>query len=258
MGIGKSTMMLCNMTVRRPSRLTLDLGCGCGFQATMASRHSERVVALDLNPRAVRLARFNAALNGLTNLEFVEGDLFGPVEGRLFDLVVSNPPFVISPEKQYAYRDSGMEGDAVCRKIVRDVPRFLAEGGICQILCNWAVRNGEDWRKNLEGWFAGTGCDAWVLRSETTEVESYASTWIRHTELRDTDRHAHRFEEWMEHYGKLGIETVCFGFILMRKRGGGANWYRAEVSPDHRSRDDAAARDILRGDALPLRQQRQM
>jgi SAM-dependent methyltransferase len=248
MGIGKSTMMLSNMTVRRPSRLTLDLGCGCGFQAAMASRHSEHVVASDLNPRAVRIAKFNAALNGLDNLECVEGDLFRPVEGRLFDLVVSNPPFVISPERRYAYRDSVLPGDEVCRKIVREVPSVLAEGGICQILCNWAVRKGEEWRERLKEWFPETGCDAWILAADSTEASVYASTWIRHTELRETDKYARQFEEWMEYYENIGLEKVWFGFIMMRKRAGGANWYRAEIAPEKILGD--CGDDVARGFAF--------
>lgn len=248
MGLGKSTMMLSNMTVRRPSRLTLDLGCGCGFQAAMASRHSGHVVASDLNPRAVRIAKFNAALNSLDNLECVEGDLFRPVAGRLFDLVVSNPPFVISPERKYAYRDSGMAGDDVCRKIVREVPSVLAEGGICQILCNWAVRKGEDWRERLKEWFRDTGCDAWILSSDSNEASVYASTWIRHTELRETEKYARQFEEWMEYYESIGIDKVWFGFIMMRKRTGAACWYRAEVSPEKILGD--CGDDVARGFAF--------
>jgi SAM-dependent methyltransferase len=248
MGLGKSTMMLSNMTVRRPSRLTLDLGSGGGFQAIMASRHSEHVIASDLNPRAVRIAKFNAALNGLDNLECVEGDLFRPVEGRLFDLVVSNPPFVISPERKYTYRDSGLPGDEVCRKIVRGVPAVLAEGGICQILCNWAVRKGEDWRERLKEWFSDTGCDAWILGADSNEASVYASTWIRHTELRETGNYARQFEEWMEYYEGIGIDKVWFGIILMRKRTGGTSWYHAEVAPEKILGE--CGDDVLRGFAF--------
>ena len=76
MGIGGSTLTLANSTIRRRSRLTLDVGTGCGIQSFLAAAHSDRVCAVDRNPRAIGLARFNAHLNGLQNIDFFEGDLF--------------------------------------------------------------------------------------------------------------------------------------------------------------------------------------
>lgn len=248
MGIGKSTISLSNLTVRRRSRATLDLGTGCGFQAVMAARHSDRVVGSDVNPRAVRLATFNAALNDLPQVECVLGDLFEPVAERRFDLIVSNPPFVISPESRYAYRDSGMEGDAICRKIVREAPRHLAEGGFCQIMGNWAVRSGEDWKEAVGRWFADTGCDAWVLCSDRSEAGAYAWKWIDHTEMGETGRRASQYEEWLACYERQGIESVCLGYILMRKRSGGANWTVVEEEPD--GMVGPCGDDVLRGFAL--------
>ena len=71
---------------------------------------------------------------------------------RPFDLVVSNPPFVISPRGELAYRDSGLAGDEVCRRIVVEAPRHLAAGGVCQLLANWLHVRGEDWRDRLASW----------------------------------------------------------------------------------------------------------
>ena len=77
--------------------LARSIGPGCGIQALLAAKHSERVVATDVNPRALAFAAFNAALNGIDKIEFRLGDGFAPVEGESFDLIVSNPPYVISP-----------------------------------------------------------------------------------------------------------------------------------------------------------------
>ena len=232
MGIGKSTLTLANLTVRRHARSVLDLGTGCGTQALLAAAHSEKVLAVDRNPRAVQLARFNARLNGLDQVECLEGDFFAPAEGRTFDLVIANPPFVVSPEKRYIYRDSGLPADEVCRKIVREVPGFLNAGGYCQILCNWVHTAGRDWRERLAGWFEGTGCDVWVMRSETRDAATYASTWIEHTERDAPERFQERFEQWMDYYAELGIEAVSAGLISMRRASGRATWYRAEDGPE--------------------------
>jgi len=228
MGAGGSSLTLANLTIRRHAGLTLDLGTGCGFQAFLAARHSDRVVAVDRNPRAVAIAAFNAQLNGLANVECREGDLFGPVEGMTFDMIVSNPPFVISPESRYIYRDSGMAGDEICQRIVREAPRFLNEEGFCQILCNWAEYGDKDWRERLRGWFDGSGCDVWVMRNQSRDVATYAATWIRHTEKLETEHLEQRFDEWLEYYRQHGIVQVGGGVITLRRRSGGMNWFRAD------------------------------
>lgn len=232
MGIGSSSLTLANLTVRRHSERTLDLGTGCGLQAFLAAPHSERVVAVDRNPRAVSLAAFNARLNGFENVECLESDLFDSVEGQQFDLVVSNPPFVISPETRYIYRDSGMLGDEVTRSIVRRVPEFLRPGGYCQILCNWAHIAGQDWQERLGGWFEGIGCDAWVMRSDTLESAAYAAKWIRHTERDDPEEFARRFDQWTEYYGQQRIEAISGGLITIRRRPDAVNWFRADDAPE--------------------------
>jgi hypothetical protein len=232
MGIGGSTLTLANLTIRKHSRQTLDLGAGCGIHAFLASGHSSSVIATDLNPRAVRFAEFNARLNNLSHVQCIEGDLFGPVKNRKFDLIVSNPPFVISPETQYIYRDGGMEGDQITRKIISQVPEYLNEGGYCQILCNWAELRGQDWKDRLQAWFAGTGCDAWVLRSELLDAETYALTWIKHTEKSETGQFPQQFEKWMTYYEKQGIASMGAGLITMRRSGGHPNWFRAYDAPE--------------------------
>jgi SAM-dependent methyltransferase len=232
MGIGLSSLSLGNLTVRRPSRLSLDLGTGCGVQALLAARHSEKVICVDRNPRAVAFASSNAKLNGLTNVECREGDLFEPVRGLLFDLIVSNPPFVISPESRYIFRDGGMEGDAICRHIAGEAPRFLAEGGYFQMLCNWVEPAGENWRERLAGWFEGSGCDAWVLHTKRYDPADYASLWIRHTERDSHQEYLRRFEEWIAYYDRLGIGGMGGGIITLRKAGGRPNWFRADEAPE--------------------------
>jgi len=228
MGIGGSSITLSNLTVRREAGNALDLGTGCGFQAFQAARHCDRVIAVDRNPRAVAIADFNARLNGIPTMECREGDLFAPVKGMTFDLIVSNPPFVISPESRYIYRDSSMAGDEICRKIVREAPAYLNEGGFCQILCNWAEFADQDWRDHLNGWFEGCGCDVWVMRNQSRDVANYAANWIRHTEKMETENMGVRFGEWLRYYENQRIERVGGGVINMRRRSGGRTWFRAD------------------------------
>src|SRR4051794_28715483 len=145
LGPGPASRTIAALTVRRPVALALDLGTGCGIQALLATRHAERVVATDINERALYCAELNALVNGVENLEVRHGSLFEPVRDEAFGMIVSNPPFVVSPESRFEYRDSGMGGDAISAAVVRGAGERLAPGGFATVLCNWVLRDGEPW-----------------------------------------------------------------------------------------------------------------
>ena len=231
MGAGTSTVQLMDVAIRRPIRAMLDLGSGCGIQGLVAARHAQHVVATDRNPRAVLFTRFNIAINGLGNMEATGGDLFEPVTGKKFDLVLSNPPFVISPDSRYIYRDGGMPGDGFCERLIREVPAVLEEGGFCQILCNWAHYRDQDWRERVARWFENSGCDAWVMRVGTEAAAAYAYTWIRQTEPEDPVSLGRFHKRWMEYYERQQIERISSGIITMRKSSDRSNWLRLDDNP---------------------------
>ncbi len=236
MGITASTTTLADFTIRRPVQSALDLGCGGGAQAFLAAAHSERVYAVDRSPRALEFARFNAAFNGTGgNIAFLEGDGFAPVEGRTFDLVVSNPPFAVTPSSRFTYRDSGAPGDAFARGVIAQTARSLNEGGFGQIVCDWAHIEGSDPNERLAEWFAGTGCDAWTMRTDTHDAASYAHVWIRDTEHDSIEQSERMYDEWLAYYRRERIEAVSTGLIALRKRSGLANWVRIEDGPDSNS-----------------------
>lgn len=218
---------LADLTIRRPVHRCLDLGCGSGVQALLAAAHCQRVVAEDLNPRAVALTRFNAALNGLDNVEVAEGDLFAPVQGQRFDLIVCNPPYVISPDSTFLYRDGGSQ---VCARIVREAPAYLSTGGSLQMLCNWPQKAGQDWRAEVSGWLEDAGCDAWVLRLHSLAAEDYAMVWLTQ-EFGGQEVSAECFANWTGHLEKLGIESVGLGLIVMRPAHGRKPWLEVRDAP---------------------------
>jgi SAM-dependent methyltransferase len=222
--------VLAAMTVRRQNHAALDLGSGCGIEAFLAARHSRRVVAVDYNPRAVAITRFNAALNLLDNVECRQGDMFAPVEGEAFGLIVSNPPFIISPDHGHMFLNSGNVGDDACRRIVRQAPRFLEEGGYCIFNANWEVVEGEDWRDRLAGWFEGSGCDGLVLHHGTKESAEYAAQWIE-TESDSPDEFQCAFHRWMDYYAARRLAGLAAGVIVMRRTQGRANWFAADTAP---------------------------
>ncbi|GAA4977832.1 class I SAM-dependent methyltransferase [Yinghuangia aomiensis] len=219
LGIGGASTTLAGITVREPVGRALDLGTGCGVQALHASRHAGAVTATDVNRRALDLTRLTMALSGVSNVGLAEGSLFDPVEGEKFDLIVSNPPFVISPKGRFTYRDAGMPGDEICRRLVARAPEYLNDGGYCQLLANWQHVKGEDWEDRLREWLAPTGCDAWVVQREVQDPAQYAELWLRDAGDHHDAGYAARYDAWLDAFEQDGVEGVGFGWITLRKSG---------------------------------------
>jgi hypothetical protein len=242
-GVHHPSVTLANLTVRRPVAAALEVGTGCGVQAILTARHAERVVATDVNERALNFAAFNATLNGITNVEFPAGSFFEPVEGSRFGLVISNPPYVISPESDYLFRDSGLPGDSVSRGVVERAPSFLEENGFATVLVAWAHAADEDWSTPLRKWVAQRGCDAWLLHFATEDPLTHAGNWNRENYAHDSKAFAQALDRWVAYFDRLGIEAIAHGAIVLRKRSGRRNWVRADEVPPGRL---TAASDHIR------------
>ncbi|HET6206611.1 MAG TPA: methyltransferase [Terracidiphilus sp.] len=224
-----TSKFLARFAVRRHSRATLDLGTGSGILSLGAARYSDVVVATDLNERAVACARFNARFNGVANIEALAGDCFAPVAGRRFDQILSNPPFFITPQGDYLFCENPMELDGLCRRLVKEGPEYLNEGGYMQMLCEWAQIKGQPWEERVAEWLQGTGCDAWVMKGLTQDPEEYAQHRIRETS-EDPSQDAASYSGYMSYYRHRGVEAIHDGVIVMRRRDG-QNWVRIEEVP---------------------------
>jgi hypothetical protein len=230
-GIQAPSVTLAKLAVRRPCSRALDLGTGCGIQALLAAKHAERVIATDLNARALAFAAFNAALNGIDTIEFRLGDGFEPVQGERFDLIVANPPYVISPDASYAYRDSGLPADELCRRVVKAAAAHLSEGGFAHLLVSWAHAADGDWAEPLRGWVDGSGCDAWLLHYRTSDALAHAAGWLRPLGESDPDGYTVALDRWLEYLARLRIEAIGYGAVVLRGRAGGRNWVRTDPLP---------------------------
>nr|WP_260459474.1 methyltransferase [Actinotalea ferrariae] len=242
LGVGGASTTLARATIRAPRRRTLDLGTGCGIQALYAATHSDHVVATDVSERALAFARFNAALAGV-ELDLRHGSMLEPAHDGDFDLVVSNPPFVITPRPDrsgaapaaglplYEYRDGGRSGDDLVRDLVTDVGRVLAPGGVAQLLGNWEHRRGEPWQDRVGAWLDEAGLDAWVVQREVLDPAEYAETWLRDggaTVDRDAAGWDAAYGAWLDDFAARDVEAVGFGMLLLRRPTGTASLRRLE------------------------------
>lgn len=225
LGVGGASTTLAQVTVRSPRRRVLDLGTGCGVQALHATRHAESVVGTDISARALAFAQLNAALAGVADrTTWRLGSMLEPVAGERFDLVVSNPPFVITPRSagvpEYEYRDGGRAGDAIVRELVEGVGAVLEPGGVAQLLGNWEVRRGESWDERVGQWVDASGLDGWVVQRELQDPAQYAETWIRDggtTPDRDRDAWAARYGAWLDDFASRDVEAIGFGIVTLRR-----------------------------------------
>ncbi|HWN20588.1 MAG TPA: methyltransferase [Gaiellaceae bacterium] len=227
-GVQRPSNTLANLTIRRPVARALDMGTGNGIQALLAARHAEHVVATDVNERALAFARFNLALNSAENVELRLGSFLEPVAGERFDLVVANPPYVISPESSFVFRDSGLGRDRVSEELVRALPALLEEGGLATVMVSW-VQEGDDLTARPGAWLDGSGCDAWILHTGTDDALSAAAGWNRAAPT--PEERAEKIDRWLEYYRSEGIEAISYGAIVLRKRSDAANWLRSTELP---------------------------
>ncbi|HEX8780682.1 MAG TPA: class I SAM-dependent methyltransferase [Nocardioides sp.] len=221
LGISSASTSLAQLTIREPVGRALDLGTGCGVQALHLAGHAADVVATDVNQRALRVARINAALNEVS-VDVRDGSFFEPVAGERFDLIATNPPFVISPAtgERLVYRDSGLPGDRVVEHVVRAGPDHLTDGGWLQVLANWVIERDRPWDERLAGWLRAD-CDALVVQREVLDPAAYVELWLKDSGHHGGPDYAERYDTWLSWLESERVEGIGFGWINVRLGGNG-------------------------------------
>ncbi|MGB3763629.1 MAG: methyltransferase [Ornithinimicrobium sp.] len=219
-GVGGASTTLASWTPRPWAARTLDLGTGSGVQALPLAEHSAYRVVSDLSERALAFAAFTCALNGI-DVDVRQGSLFDPVVDETFDLIVCNPPFVITPRgaglDTLDYRDGGAVGDSIVAQVIARVGHHLNPGGMAQLLGNWELTSGETWSARVDGWLP-RGLDAWVVQREEQDVADYALTWTRDAgHPVGTPQFDRWYAAWLEDFAARGIERVGFGVITLQR-----------------------------------------
>jgi hypothetical protein len=223
-----SSRLLTKLTIRRRVAKALDVGSGAGIHALLAASHVDQVIATDTSKRALNFAAMNARLNGIDNVSFAEGNFFEPVAGEKFDLIVTNPPFIISPQSGLMFQNAELEGDQVSELILRESPAYLREGGFTVSLISWAHENEEDWASRPCAWVEGSGCDFWLLRATSQDPLNYAVGSLRQSQYVGSRRYSELLDEWLMFDREQGFARLALGAAILRKRVSGKNWIHCE------------------------------
>lgn len=278
LGVGRASLTLAGATQRRPVARALDVGVGCGIQTLHLLAHADHVTATDLSERALAFTRFNLLLNadvlGLDRerledrVRLAAGDLLAPVAGERFDLVVSNPPFVITPRTDpdapvLTYRDGGREGDRIVAELIAALPDVLAEGGTAQLLANWEIPTGDTadadtapWDARPRSWVA-PGMQAWFLQRDRQDPAGYAETWLQDSSLElDPPAYETAYRGYLDDFAARGVAGVGFGHVWLRRPAAdgsqGRGWVVAEelTQPVDEALGAAWAAAVARRDRL--------
>ena len=248
LGVGGAGLTLAGLTPRTRVGTALDLGCGCGIQTLYLLRHAEHVVATDISARALAFTAFNAALAGVSvtgapgaidvdpgadaapetapgtgRLELLRGSLLEPVAGRRFDLIASNPPFVLTPP---AVREAGLPlmeyrdaGGPILPGLVTGLGEHLEPGATAVMLGNWEHRGAGSWRDAVAAWLP-EGLDAWILERELQDLVEYATMWLRDgglTPERDPEAFDAALEAWIDDFEARDVRGVGFGYLIVHR-----------------------------------------
>lgn len=222
LGIGRAGLTLAALTPRKPVETALDLGVGCGIQTLYLLRHVRQVVATDISTRALEFTAFNVALAGVDSarVQLRQGNLLEPVAGQRFDLIVSNPPFVITPPSVrqaglplMEYRDAG---GPILPALVHGLEDHLNPDGVAVMLGNWEHREGTSWRTSVNQWI-GKSLDAWIIQREVQDPVEYAAMWLRDGGL-TPERSGVAFENalaaWQEDFDSRQVSGVGMGYLV--------------------------------------------
>lgn len=254
LGIGRAGLTLAALTPRKPVETALDLGVGCGIQTLYLLRHARQVVATDISTRALEFTAFNVALAGVdsTRVQLRRGNLLEPVAGQRFDLIVSNPPFVITPPSVrqaglplMEYRDAG---GPILPALVRGLEDHLNPDGVAVMLGNWEHREGTSWRTSVNQWI-GKSLDAWIIQREVQDPVEYAAMWLRDGGL-TPERSGVAFENalaaWQEDFDSRQVSGVGMGYLVFHApsvaatSGPGGTALEGQTAPEEPASDAAA------------------
>lgn len=221
LGISPASTQLAQLTIRRPVGTALDLGAGCGVQSLHLARHTDTVVATDLNPRANELAAWTFALSEVA-VDQRLGSLYEPVAEERFDLIVTNPPYVMAPPRgdgqRLTYREGDRSGDGLVEAIIRGSADRLTEGGTLQVLGNWAILDPDRWADRLRSWVPA-GCDALVMERERLDPYEYIEIWLADAGLLGHPDYLGHYHEWLDYFERLGIDSVGMGWFTVHRTG---------------------------------------
>ena len=201
---------------RDPIDAALDLGCGAGALALAFSTVARRVVATDVNPRALSWTRLNARLNGIDRIEVRLGDRYEPVRGERFARIVSQPPFLARRPGGAAssFAHGGERGDELSLGVVAGAAAHLAAGGRALVLADWPLFHHDAIEVRVRAVIGDTG-GAVVLASPPKNLDEYCAALAAAEHPTLDDAFAQAACAQRDHFERLGLRGVAQALVVV-------------------------------------------
>ncbi|WP_332878802.1 class I SAM-dependent methyltransferase [Massilia sp. S19_KUP03_FR1] len=187
-----------------PPARVVDIGCGAGPGAVQIARRfpDAEVFGADINPASLALTSINAGLAGARNVTPVASNLLDGMDGE-FDLIVSNPPFMLDPGQRTYRNGGGPRGAALSVEIVKAAMARLRPGGSLLLYTGVAISADQDDFQGAIAPLLDTACQAWTYEELDPDVfgeelatpayagvERIAAVWlhaVKRTRMRKSD-----------------------------------------------------------------------
>ena len=232
------TAMLARAAIARPASAgargpalgsALDLGCGPGALAIAlagvagAGGPAGRVVATDLDVRALAWARWNAILNGADGIDLRQGDLYAPVAGERFDLIVSQPPFLAHRRDaaRSGYAHGGARGDELALRALKGASSHLTPNGRAVFLADWPLFDGDALDARVRAAVGDARVDALVLQSPAKNLDEYCTSLAAAEHPRLDDAFAAAACAQRDHFEGLGVRGIAQALVVLHAAGSG-------------------------------------
>ena len=229
MYLGQDSYSLAYLAPKPPKKSrVLDLCTGSGVQAILAARYASYVIGVDINPRAVEIARFNAALNGVSaQCDFRCGNLYEALSpgadgwnDERFDLILANPPFVPSPHTgsdRLLFQDAGPGGDEIIIPVLAGLLTHMKPRGMAAIISLFAEQTRVRCETRIKKAIGSQSpIDLLLLKFYSIESDEFASWFTWRPFGDDFATYSRRYKEWLDTLRSQQIVRLTHGVLVVR------------------------------------------
>jgi len=210
----KSAKQFIDFTSYAPCEDFLELCAGTAPAALLAARSAKNIWATDIAERSIDFARFNAALNGIHNVTFAQGDLYQPVEGRTFDRIAAHPPYVPVLKTAEIFYGGGEVGEEITKKVIAELPLRLKPGGRLYCRTMGTERPGHSFEMRIREWLGEKQAefDVALFTLMILEPRQFA---LEETLNKNGGRE--QFVQWEKLFSKNDVLELVIGIVIIER-----------------------------------------
>lgn len=210
----KSAKQFIDFTSYEPCDDFLELCAGTAPAALLASRSAKNIWATDIAERSIDFAKFNAALNGIQNVNILQGDLYQPVEGRIFDRIAAHPPYVPVLRPAEIFYGGGEVGEEITQRIVEGLPSKLKPGGRFYCRTMGTERPGRSFESRVREWLGANHAefDVALFTLQSFEPRQFA---LEETLAKNGGRD--QYAQWEKLFTKNDVRGLLLGVVIIQR-----------------------------------------